>query len=66
MKETDLKTKNDEKHIAERMYSTRLKVTAGGTETVVERKNIALIREYADFSGIGTKEDEDQNEQGTV
>ncbi len=43
-----------------------VKVTAGGTETVVERKNIALIREYADFSGIGTKEDEDQNEQGTV
>ena len=43
-----------------------VKVTVGGTETVVERKNIALIREYADFSGIETKEDEDQNEQGTV
>ena len=41
-------------------------VTVGNAETVLERKNIALIREYVDFGESLKKEDEDQNEQGTV
>ena len=41
-------------------------VETDGAQLVLERKNIALIREYVDFSGSFQKEDEDQNEQGTV
>lgn len=46
--------------------SERVTLMQDGNDVLLERKNISLIREYFDINEIPMKEEEVQDEQGTV